>query len=112
MPRYWDWQMYAERGLVGQPVVVWRCGGHLLIEHQDEPLAQYAVGYGPDPLRPAKVGEPRFFAHRFPSPQPFLLDLSDLPWQPFFRAERYRPRRRVHAVRTQELPLAAHQRVV
>jgi putative transposase len=93
--RYCNWQMYAERGLVGQPVVVWRCGDHLLIEHQDEPLAQYAVAFGSDTVHPAKVFEPRFFEHRFPSPQPFLLDLSALPWQPVFRAERYHRRRRL-----------------
>lgn len=32
--RYHCWKMYAERGLAGQPVIVWRCGDHLLIEHQ------------------------------------------------------------------------------
>ncbi len=92
--RYRNWKMYAERGLMGQPVVVWRCGDHLLIEHQDEPLSQYAVTFEPDNIHLARVTEPRLFDNRFTSPQPFLLDVSSVTWRLFFKAERYHRRPR------------------
>ncbi len=38
--RYRNWHLYAERGLVGHPIVVWLCGSHVLIERQGEPLSQ------------------------------------------------------------------------
>jgi hypothetical protein len=80
--------------LIGQSVVVWRCGGHLLIEHQDEPLSQFAIACEPDNVHLARVTEPRLFEHRFASPQPFLLDVSGVEWRLAFKAERYHRRPR------------------
>lgn len=102
--RYRNWHLYAERGLVGQPIVVWLCGSHVLIERQDEPLSQYSIEFGADPVHPTRVFEPRFFEHRFPSPQPFLLDLTGVPWCPAYRADRCRRRHRPAIAASLELP--------
>jgi putative transposase len=106
--RYQNWHLYAERGLVGRPIVVWLCGSHVLIEHQDEPLSQYTIEFGAGPVHPTRVFEPRFFEHRFPSPQPFLLDLMGVPWCPAYRAERCRRRHRPAIGASLELPFELH----
>jgi transposase-like protein len=90
--RYRNWKMYAERGLIGQPVVVWRCGDHLLIEHQDEPLAQFAVAFEAKGRHLTRVAEPRLFENRFASPQPFLLDVSAIEWRLAFAVDAYAKR--------------------
>jgi len=91
--RYRNWKLYAERGLPGRPVVVWRCGDHLLIEHQDEPLAQFAVAVQPDGRHLTRVVDPRLFENRFASPQPFLLDVSAVVWHLAFAVDAYAKRR-------------------
>ncbi|MGH2534430.1 MAG: hypothetical protein ACRDJW_19350 [Thermomicrobiales bacterium] len=46
-----------------------------------------------DGRRPRAVGEPRFFPHRHPSRQPFLLPLEETDWHPAQPVAPYRPRR-------------------
>lgn len=96
--RYANWRLYGERALVGQPAVVWRCGDSLLIEHQDIPLAQFAVDVVPDTRLIRAVKEARLFETPFVSPQPFLPDLGDVEWRLALPARKHaRQRKQVTA---------------
>ncbi len=72
----------------------YRNGGRLLIEHQDEPLSQFAIAFEPDAIHPARVGEPRLFENRVASPPPFLLDVGAVEWRLAFRVDPYTRRKR------------------
>ena len=102
--RYRHWSLYAERGLVGQPAVLWLCGETLTIEHQDEPLSQFAVEFEPDKHHLARVDHARLFETRFVSPQPFLWYLGDVEWHVVRKADPYQ-RRPKPAVVGIQLPL-------
>jgi hypothetical protein len=65
------------------------------VEYATEALAQYRVAYEPDGRRLRDVDEPRLFATRFPSPQPFLPPLDETTWHPAQRLAPYRSRRAV-----------------
>ena len=92
--RYRHWKMYAERGLIKQPTVVWLCGETLTVEHEDEPLSQFTVKLAPDKRHLAHVGAPRLFQTRFTSPQPFLWQMDGVEWHTLMRAAAYAPRRK------------------
>ncbi len=92
--RYRHWKMYAERGLVKQPTVVWLCGETLTVEHEDEPLSQFTVKLASDKRHLAQVGDPRLFETRFTSPQPFLWHMDGVEWHKVMRADAYTPRRK------------------
>jgi hypothetical protein len=46
--QYRYWRLYGEEGLAREDVNVWLFRETLTIAHRDEPVAQYAVTYGPD----------------------------------------------------------------
>jgi len=92
--RYANWRLYGERALVGQPAVVWRCGDSLLVEHQDVPLAQFAVDVVPDTRLIRAVKEARLFETGVVSPQPFLPHCEDVEWRLALRVRRYALRRK------------------
>jgi hypothetical protein len=90
--RYRHRRVYAERGLIGQPATMWLCGETLTVEHQDEPLSQFAVEFEPDHYHLARVTDPRLFETRFVSPQPFLWYLGDVEWHLVRKAAPYQRR--------------------
>ena len=91
--RFRNWRFYGERGLRGAAAAVWVCGETLTVAYDAETLAQYRVAYAPDGRHCRDITEPRQFAPRFPSPQPFLADLGTRDWRPALRAAAYRPQR-------------------
>ena len=91
--RYRRWRIYGERGLAGRRAAVWLFGETLTLEFKEEALAQYEVAYEPDARHIRQITNPLLFAHRFPSPQPFLWDVSDVPWHKVLRVPPSRPRR-------------------
>lgn len=86
------WKVYGERGLARQPVGVWLYGAQLLVEHREEPLAEYRVTYEPGKRRLKTVTVHRLFATPFGSPQPWLFPLDDDQWRKAWRASGYAPR--------------------
>jgi hypothetical protein len=78
--RYRCWRIYAERGLAGRRAAVWLFGETLTLEFKEEALAQYQVAYEPDERHIRQITTPLLFEHRFPALQPFLCDVSDVPW--------------------------------
>ena len=65
----------------------------LTVEYATETLAQYTLAYEPDERRIRAANEPRLFATRYPSPQPYLAPLVALPWRQAIRLPPYRARR-------------------
>lgn len=59
-------------------------------------LAQYRVTFGADGRHLREVGEPRFFATDYGSPQPFLPVLDETEWPPALQLAPDRPRRSRH----------------
>lgn len=92
--RFRHWRLYGERGLAGAQAAAWVAGETLTIEYRTEALARYRVAFEMDGRGLRDVGEPRFFPHRYPSPQPFLPSLEETAWHPTWRLAWYRPRRR------------------
>jgi hypothetical protein len=93
--RYKRWRIYGERGLAGQRGAVWLFGEVLTVAYEDEQLAQYQVHYAPDERHIRALSGARLFENRYPSPQPFLWDLSDVEWHlvlplPSYHARRHR----------------------
>jgi hypothetical protein len=81
--RFRRWRVYAERGLPGAPVAVWRYAEHLTLAYlvyKDEPLAQYRVSYQPDKRRLKTVAEERRFETPQHSPQPPLWAWGEDEW--------------------------------
>jgi len=97
---------YGERGLAGERAAVWVAGETLTIEYRAEALIQYQVAVETSGRGLREVGEPTFFPHRFPSPQPFLPPLDETAWHPTRRLAPYRPRRTCEREAQQE-PLFA-----
>jgi len=64
------------------------------VEYDTETLAQYRVALESDGRRLREVDEPRFFATKHRSPQPFLAPLEETAWHPARQLAPYRPRRR------------------
>ena len=91
--RFRHWRLYAERGLAGARAAVWVHGETLTMEYGTETLAQYWVAFEADGHRLREVAEPRFFATDHASPQPFLVPLDEVEWQPCQQLAPYRPRR-------------------
>ena len=92
--RFRHWRIHAERGLAGKRAAVWVHGETLTVEHETETLAQYRVAVETDGRHLRKIDEPRFFATKHRSPQPFLVSLEETAWHPVRRLAPYRPRRR------------------
>jgi transposase len=91
--RFRHWRLYGERGLAGERAGVWVDGETLTLEYATDTLAQYRVGLEADGRRLREVAEPRFFATRYASPQPFLAGMTEVEWHPAQRLAPYRPRR-------------------
>lgn len=91
--RFRHWKIYGERGLAQRPVGVWLYGPQLLIEHREEPLAEFRVANEPGRRRLKAVTLHRLFATPFRSPQPLLFPLDDAQWLKALRAAAYTPRR-------------------
>ena len=88
--RFRHWRFYGERGLRGAEVAVWVLGETLTVEYAAEALAQYRIAYAPDGRQIRDITEPRLFANRHSSSQPFLASLETVPWRPALRLPGYR----------------------
>ena len=73
---------------------MWALGETLTVEYATDTLAQYTVAYEPDERHIRAVGDPRLFATRYPSPQPWLPPLAAVDWRPALCLDPYRPRHR------------------
>lgn len=91
--RFRHWKVYGERGLARRPVGVWLYGPQLLVEHREEPLAEFRVAYEPGRRRLKAVTVQRLFDTPFRSPQPLLFPLDDAQWLKALRVAAYTPRR-------------------
>jgi transposase InsO family protein len=96
--RFRRWRVYAERGLLGQPVAVWLYAEHLTLVYKDEPLAQYRVAYQPDKRHLKTVTEEQRFKTPHQSPQPTLWAWGDEEWLRVLRLPEYASRRSQPAV--------------
>lgn len=105
--RFRRWRVYAERGLGGEPVVVWLYAEHLTLVYEDEPLAQYRVAYQPDQRRIKAVTPAQLFETPHRSPQLPLWPRGEDDWLPVLRLPAYAPRRPrpVRAVQPSLFPL-------
>lgn len=92
--RFRHWRIYAERGLAGERAAVWVHGETLTVEYETETLAHYRVAVETGGRQLRAIDEPRFFATKHRSPQPFLVSLEETAWHPVRRLAPYRPRRR------------------
>ncbi len=91
--RFRRWRVYAERGLVGEPVAVWLYAEHLTLVYKDEPLAQYRVTYQPDKRHLKTVTEERLFETPHRSPQPPLWEWGEGEWLKVLRLPAYAPQK-------------------
>jgi len=91
--RFRHWKVYGERGLARRPVGVWRYGPQVLLEHREEPLAEFRVAYEPGRRRRKAVTLHRLFQTPFRSPQAPLFPLDDEQWRKAWRMAAYTPRR-------------------
>ena len=91
--RFRRWRVSAERGLGGEPMVVWLYGEHLTLVYQDEPLAQYRVVYQPDQRRLQMVTPEQLCETPHRSPQPPLWTWGEDEWLPVLRLPAYAARR-------------------
>jgi len=91
--RFRHWRLYGERGLAHARAAVWIHGETLTIVHETETLAQYQVKLEADGRCLREISEPRLYATRHASQQPFLPSLDALEWSPARRLTPYRPRR-------------------
>jgi len=85
-------------------VGLWLYGPQLVLEHREEPLAQYRVTYAPGKRQLTTVTLHRLFETPFHSPQPWLFPLDNEQWRTAWRAPEYAPRRVRRGTATQ-LPL-------
>ena len=81
-------------------------GETLTTECATDILAQYRATAGADGHRLKVVDEPRLYATKHASPQPFLPELAEVEWHPAQRLMPYRPRRQRRDKGAQE-PLLA-----
>jgi hypothetical protein len=72
--------LYGERGLARQEAVVNILQDLLTLEHQQEKLSRYSVGWQPDERHLARVGNPRFYQHPYQSPQRELWETGSVEW--------------------------------
>jgi hypothetical protein len=74
--RFLNWKLYAERGLVHQPVSVWVYEGMLNVEYQAVTLSKYTIALQEDRKHLKEVSNRRVAETPFRSPQLTLLDLG------------------------------------
>jgi len=72
------------------------------VAYDEETLAQDHVSYAPNQRRSMAVTDARLFENRFPSPRPFLWDLSDVAWHLVLRAPPSHRRHRRQGAAVQE----------
>jgi hypothetical protein len=102
--RFRRWRLYAERGLRGEAVAVWRYGERLTLAFSDEPLAQYTVTDQPDKRHRKAVTAARRFATPHHAPPLPLWELGDGEWLTVLRLPDYAART-VRAAGRGQLPL-------
>ncbi len=98
--RFRHWRIYGERGLAGRHGAAWLFGDVLSLTFEDALLAQYQVTYAPDGRHIQALSQPRLFATRHPSPQPYLPGLEG-DWPLTVQLPPPTPHRRVAALGVQ-----------
>jgi putative transposase len=95
--RYQRWRLYSDEGLVGEQAAVWLMKETLTVTHSEQPVAQYAVDFGPDGRSFENIAELRAFAPHH-TPQPGLFDaqaMAEVEWRKVIRLPDYAPRKGV-----------------
>jgi len=78
--RFRHWRVYGERSLARQPASVWLYGETLTVAFHEQPLAQYAVRYGPDRRQLDAVAAPVLVETSYRSLQPHLWEPGPDDW--------------------------------
>jgi transposase len=78
--RFRHWRVYGERSLAKRPALVWLYGETLTVAFREQPLAQYAVQYGPDDRHLRAVTTPVLFETAYRSLQPPLWEPGPDDW--------------------------------
>jgi hypothetical protein len=78
--RFRHWRVYGEHSLARQPAAVWLYGETLTVAFREQPLAQYAVRYGPDRRHVDVVAAPTLFETPYRSLQPPLWEPGTDEW--------------------------------
>jgi putative transposase len=78
--RFRHWRIYGERSLARQPAAVWLYGETLTVAFREQPLAQYAVRYGPDRRHLDAVAAPVLVETPYRSLQPPLWESGPDDW--------------------------------
>jgi hypothetical protein len=76
---------------VGEPAAVWLMKETLTVTHAEQPVAQYAVDFGPDGRSFENASELRAFASHT-TPQPRLFDdaiMNEIEWRKVIRLPDY-----------------------
>lgn len=85
--KFRNFLLYGERGLAGKQAMVNIFQDLLTLEHEQEKLSRYSVEWQPDERHLARVGNPRFYQHSYPSPQQELWEAGEVEWFVIIRTD-------------------------
>jgi hypothetical protein len=79
--RFRNWRVYGERGLAGKAAAIWLYEDHLMLQFEDDALAEYTVAYQRDRHHLRSVAASHLYESRHRSPQLPLLVLEPDDWR-------------------------------